>query len=466
MGERMMIMSKFQSAIVEFAADNPKTNLYVEAVAGSGKTKTIELIQNKIGGRNLYLVFNKRNQVEAQEKLPGVDVRTFNGFGYGLLYALGKGRFDQYKTFKIYDSYGYNKKYKVKIAQLVSLLRNYANLSDTIDEALLDRIMEKHDITLPDEARSILNSVFALCVRETGIRDFDDQLFFPIYKDLIFPCYKNVYVDEAQDLNPIKQRMVLKLASDGARIIIVGDRNQAIYGFAGADVDSIDTLRSLLPGTELPLNVNYRCSKAVIIEAQRLVPHIEYHENAPEGKVEEVDTLVASEGDFVLCRTTAPLVSKCLDYIRRGIKATILGRDIGQGLIDIIKELGNEYAEVSVDKLDDWYNAEYLKLSRVKRDTTTLTDKYDTIKALFEGCATYKQVINTIERIFSDEVTGVVFSTIHKSKGLEANNIHIIRPELLPHPNAKSDWAQRQEKNLEYVAVTRARQNLFKVVGK
>jgi len=52
-----------------------------------------------------------------------------------------------------------------------------------------------------------------------------------------------------------------------------------------------------------------------------------------------------------------------------------------------------------------------------------------------------------------------VLSTVHKAKGLEANRVFIIRPDLMPLPNSRG-WQAAQEKNLHYVAVTRAKYEL------
>jgi len=65
-----------------------------------------------------------------------------------------------------------------------------------------------------------------------------------------------------------------------------------------------------------------------------------------------------------------------------------------------------------------------------------------------------------IEGIFKDEEGGVCFSTIHKSKGLEAENVHIIEPSLMPSKYAIKDWQKVQEENLRYVAYTRAKKRL------
>jgi len=251
--------------------------------------------------------------------------------------------------------------------------------------------------------------------------------------------------------------------------MIVGDSRQAIYGFAGADVNSMAKLKAMLNGTELPLSVNYRCSQAVIREAQALVPRIEACDTAPVGSVQTLqqDELLhrAADGDFVLCRTSAPLVSEAMRFIRHGRKAAILGRDIGKGLKVVIKKLGNLCDTVSSahSALDAWYAAQLARLTKGRRESqiAILTDKRDTILALFEQAQTLADTLNLIDRIFSDSMRGVTFSTVHKAKGLEADNVFILRPDLMPHPMAKRDWARVQESNLKYVAITRAKVNLY-----
>ena len=67
---------------------------------------------------------------------------------------------------------------------------------------------------------------------------------------------------------------------------------------------------------------------------------------------------------------------------------------------------------------------------------------------------------NKISKIFTDELEGIVLSTVHKSKGLEANRVFIARPDKMPLQVSKA-WQYRQEKNLEYVAITRAKTELI-----
>ena len=92
-----------------------------------------------------------------------------------------------------------------------------------------------------------------------------------------------------------------------------------------------------------------------------------------------------------------------------------------------------------------------------------LTDQQETLIALSDGCNTFPELLYRIGSIFSDEITPIVLSSIHRAKGLESDRVFIIRPDLLPHPAAKTPEEQQEERNIQYVAITRAKQNLYLV---
>jgi superfamily I DNA/RNA helicase len=77
-----------------------------------------------------------------------------------------------------------------------------------------------------------------------------------------------------------------------------------------------------------------------------------------------------------------------------------------------------------------------------------------------EGANSVAELMTRCETLFSDDKSAVTLSTVHKAKGLEADNVYILRPELMPHPMAKTPEAIAQESNIEYVAVTRTKNKL------
>jgi superfamily I DNA/RNA helicase len=204
----------------------------------------------------------------------------------------------------------------------------------------------------------------------------------------------------------------------------------------------------------------------VIHAAQGIVPEIEASPTANEGSVTSIRSeellRVTKDGDFVLCRTAAPLIQHCLRFIAKGKKATVLGKEIGEGLIGLIETLDCDSIEELLMELADYEQAETERLKKREDRIVELNDTCEVIRALCEDALSIRHVIEKINSLFSKERgPGVTFSTIHKSKGLESDNVYILCPELLPHPRVKVEWMVAQEMNLKYVAITRAKKNLF-----
>jgi superfamily I DNA/RNA helicase len=89
-----------------------------------------------------------------------------------------------------------------------------------------------------------------------------------------------------------------------------------------------------------------------------------------------------------------------------------------------------------------------------------MMDKYDVINALTILAEKYKtqtDLIKHIKEIFQEDSKGVCLSTIHKAKGLEAENVYILCHSTMPSKLAVHNWEKLQEQNLMYVAYTRAK---------
>jgi len=297
--------------------------------------------------------------------------------------------------------------------------------------------------------------------------DFNDQIWLPIVNNLPVPKVDLVLGDEAQDWNHCQQAVIYKMKQ---RLLMCGDIHQAIYGFAGADVDSIPRMTELLNYTErgvteVPLTVTRRCGKAIVEEAQKLVPAFEAHESNHDGSISVMNDEKAKElmedDDLVLCRTNAPLIATAFALIRAGRKANIQGRDIGLGLQRIIKNSRKKGVNDFLEWLDEHERTERERILIRKIPSeealVALSDKCECLRIFCEGALTLEEVNKNINNLFRDKPgTGVLLSSVHRAKGLEADRVFILQPELMPHPMAKTTWAIGQEYNLKYVAITRA----------
>ncbi|MBU0791735.1 MAG: AAA family ATPase [Gammaproteobacteria bacterium] len=279
-----------------------------------------------------------------------------------------------------------------------------------------------------------------------------------------------VYINREQRTVPV-YGITVEPGEDGRRLYVANGivSHNSIYAFAGAGAEAVPNFINATNADILPLSITYRNPKTVVNLVTQTFPDIplECPEWAIDGEIltlNEKDVLDHyANGDMALCRVNAPLVQPCFALIREGRKATIRGRDIGKNLANMVKKMkADNDIHILLTRLRDYRLREVSKLMDSDKfgQAAVLEDKIDTIVAISDGCQNVDEVQNKINTTFSDEVEGVIFSSIHKAKGLEAKNIYLLRPDLLPHPMAKQAWEAQQEKNLKYVAYTRTLEKL------
>jgi superfamily I DNA/RNA helicase len=293
------------------------------------------------------------------------------------------------------------------------------------------------------------------------------MLVLPLEMKKTIKKYDIVFIDECQDLSKAQRELMLASVKKGGKFIAVGDRQQAINGFCGASCDSFDLIAKIDNTDELPLSVNYRCGKSILALAQQIVPQIMPFEGAIEGEVIETDNLKSVKAnDMILCRKSAPLVGLCLKFIANGKKAYVKGKDIGEGLLNLVTKMKAKNLNSLFEKLD----AELNKLKAVAETNPkngeakyiAFKDKCECLEVIADSVTSIKGLKDKLNEIFSDaEHNSIALSTIHKSKGLEADNVFIIVPDKLPlRWKNQLEWQLEQEMNLKYVAYTRAKKVL------
>ena len=476
--------NKYQLAIFDEIA-NGTGHVVIEGVAGCGKTTTIvkglELTSSDavVG----FFAFNKKIAKELASRAPEwTKVGTLSSLGYrNVRHTYPNVEFNQYKVKDIVDelakSYGLALQDKIatlrsSVTKLVTLCKAHM-LQPTVENIMW--IADRHNIELNESAD------FAVELTAKAFRKSVEQIPVVVdYADMVYACaiglascqqFDYMFIDECQDLNRMQTVMIQKSVSQRhGRVIAVGDRYQAIYGFRGADTDAIPNLISMLNAKTMPLSITYRCPLSHVKMAQQLVPHIEAAPWAEDGVINNISKAqfeaVVETHDLVMCRCNAPLVGPAFSLIRQGKKAVVLGRDIGEGLIALIRRIQDKYKvnelKPMLVELAQYVKSEVAKLTELNRAgmAQTLQDKYETILALSDGCEGVDDVLHRIDKVFSDEADGVVFSSVHRAKGLEAERTYIIEPKLMPHPYASRDWELVQEYNIKYVALTRSKREM------
>lgn len=463
-------------------------HLVIDAVAGSGKTTTlIEGVGRAPEQTPLVCAFNKRIADELTGRLQHTlaTAKTLHGLGYQLIRRHWKGmpvsqdneRADQLTGAVCAPGT------PTKIMRLVSKLHIKAREMCPLDwdEDTLTALALQFDCD-PDEgwgqwdlgyvvhraAEALVRAATEAPTRAVGI-DYADMVFLPLAWDLTSREYDLVVVDEAQDMTLAQLALAERVGS--GRICIVGDRHQAIYGFRGADVDSLDRLKRSLGATELPLTTTYRCAQAIVARAQRLVPHIQARDGAPVGQVSaaEYDQMLveADGGDFILSRLNAPLVSATLTLLRKGKRARMAGRDIGAGINTLLTKRLKVYPNTPItdvlDRLAVWERRETLKYAErgLLNMVDQTHDQAGMIRALAEDADSTKRMLDQIGWLFADvaQEDQITLSSVHKAKGLERDRVWLMQESLYRRE------VTQEEQNIEYVAVTRAKTDLRIVEG-
>ena len=512
--------SKQQKDIFKFILDGEK-NAVISAVAGSGKTTTLLEALKLIPEDKtiLFMAFNKSIAKELRERVPqrkSIKVMTVHGFGIETIRKSIKEpsidnskyrkilkdiiQFYKGKNDDVLDVYKFNKecyRFIESMANTVKngdididkFVKNVVDLSNLGRLHLIDfdtkpigvndlnKLADIHSINNEDGESTVAWYLSKLGLHYQDVVDFTDMIMFPNIMNLSTDVYDYVFIDECQDLNTCQRLLMEKaIKPDTGRFIAVGDPKQAIYAFAGADYESYQKLKNIPNTIELPLSVTYRCAEPIVKWVKHLNPLIKHFSKNKTGVVHETFSYKdIQDGDMVLCRNTFPIVSLCIKLLGEGKKSHIIGSDIGMSLITMInecKKTTEDFTMVNVfsrlyhnkDKLIEkvMTNNRMIRSEAIEdSQVIIMNEKIQAIEVLSLGIDNPIDVIKKIDELFSkDKKSGICLSNIHKSKGLEAERVFIIHQELIPSKYAKLPWQKEQERNLEYVAYTRAKTTL------
>lgn len=486
--------SKYQKDIYK-EYNTTRNNIFISAGPGSGKTATIvELINQKsLSKKAIMLAFNKSIQQELEKRVPkDVETATLHSLGMKLLrkHLNCKIKVNQLKSFvwgkKLFGDF-LEKKYKKNekdknihlftLARLVDLQRmNMKSLTE------IDLLQLSDDFSVGAGPIEILQAVqLGLALEKYNnshseldefIIDFTDMIYLPVswINQVEFPRYDEVFIDEIQDLNKMQKVLVDRLIGKAGRFIAVGDERQSIYNFAGSTLEQLNAFKNAKRTTILPLSVSYRCSKKIVEEANKIFPGLEYAEGADEGSVRYGTIDEIKPNDFVICRNNMPLIENYISMMSSGKKSYILGKDFGKSLSALL---------IKIDKIEDLDTILSEKRDKIKEKGhpspensiayQTLLEKVLILRALYNRFNDFESMKTIIEDMFAEEgdipKDSVMLMSGHKSKGLEANRVVWISPELIPSKYARTETELYAEKCLKYVIITRAKKELIIVRG-
>lgn len=488
--------SEYQKKIFEFF-EKSVGNVVINAKAGSSKTTTAIGALDYIPGdkKVLFLAFNKSIAAELKDRItdkPNVSAWTFHGLGYRIVLENldKKPELDQYK-YKNYITKNLDEisdgitillekdekeRYKNNCNELVDLAR-YNKCQSAVE---IGEVAEKYGIVPVSNEIFSVEKILKWGQQSLETIDYTDMEWLPYELNMSTYKYKFdwIIIDEAQDTSPVRQELFKKCIKKSTRFAAIGDKDQTINTWCGSDEAAFDNFLKEKDTIKLDLPICYRCPKKVIELLQTLVPDIQAAPWAIEGEINrDVSLFKAEPGDMVLCRTSAPLTVAYSDLIKKNIKAYIKGNDIGNNLITLIKSTGVKSVSFDFEKdgiIPRLYKALMNTLIKIAETNNLsisdaiqtekfmkLYDAIKTIEILGNGTTDLTYLKDRINTVFSDDGNdGVCLSTVHKAKGLEADNVFILCPSLMPSPLAQKDWEIEAEQNIQYVAWSRAKKTL------
>ena len=464
-------------------------HLVVKARAGTGKTTTIKQAFTHAPEQEMcYVVFNKKNQKEAQDKITDtrVDVKTLHSLGYSYLKQVWRDAAvdDEVEGWRVEQV---EKDVPTPALEAVLKLVGFAKntfVSPTLGDMLnlcdargifCDYEGEDgNDVWSAERLAKVALKAMELARQKDPAKrvSFNDMVWLPVAMNWVKPRYDLVVVDECQDMNVPQLEMAKRACRPAGRICVVGDDRQAIYGFRGAAQDGMSKMQSELKAAELGLTTTYRCPKSVVALAAALVPDYKAAPEAPEGVISYCsrDELKLEVGDSVLSRLNAPLMSMCLELLRRGTPARIEGRDIGRQLCGLVKKMRAKSVPDFLRKINSWGDKQERRLNVGKNGEAKVAgvrDQVQTLTAVAEGCANVGEVESRLLALFQDTDAGskaaVVLSSVHKAKGLEFDRVAILEWTFNSRRKNMTEQEFAEEKNIRYVAITRTKRELVLV---
>lgn len=274
------------------AAIHTTGSVLVLAGAGSGKTRVVALriaylIAQGISASNILgLTFTNKAAQEMKERVnsfvgQNVLISTFHSLGVKILresiHHLGYSR-----DFSIYDEEDVEKLLKTLSKEVVS---GEAKIDLKVARKTISSW--KNSLLLPEALGVIETPEFGLLyelyirrMKEYNAVDFDDLLFLPAHLFRTFPEVLSIYqarwryllVDEYQDTNAVQYELVRLLVATHKNLFVVGDPDQSIYSWRGANINNILNFEKDYPGSiTIRLEQNYRSTKTILQAANSVI---------------------------------------------------------------------------------------------------------------------------------------------------------------------------------------------------
>ena len=482
-----MKLTKEQHAII-----NSTGNIKVNAVAGSGKTTTI-IEYAKARPRSsqiLYLVFNRSVKEEAITKfsnhgMSNVTVETAHSLAYrhiylGSHYRLKHNGYKAHEIIELLHIENNKEKYTEFIIanHILKMLAFFCNS----DKNRLQEIDYLSTIT-DRKARAFVNSLYPYIEQKANIlMSKMDKGEIEITHDFYLKkfqlsnptlSYDYILFDEGQDASMVMLDVFLK---QKATKVIVGDTHQQIYSWRYA-VNSLEMVNF----KTYALTTSFRFNQDIANLAVKVIDMKKYIDKPTSTSINGVGHSNSIKAKAVLARTNLGLLVKAIEYVteKRQVKRLHFEGNInsytyaadGASLYDVLSLCNNNRHLIKDKLIKKMNNLEDLIDYIEKTEDRELGMMVDIVREYGNEIPAIIQSIKD-KHVDNKDDAEIVFSTVHRSKGMEYDVIQIVNDfvseELLikqkENNNEENKYSPAQineEINLLYVAITRTRNRVY-----
>lgn len=331
--------------------------------------------------------------------------------------------------------------------------------------------------------------------RERHVIDLDDLVRLatealeqdPTFADATRWRFRHLLVDEAQDLNPLQQRLVDSLRRGADDLFLVGDPDQAIFGFNGSDPTLLRDVATRFPGVEvIRLPTNHRSTPQIVAAGEHVLrssghesyirtdrddgPTVSVIEHASEDHesiavaagVSAVDLNLLRRSDVAVLARTHATLDACREAL---LVANIPVRHLAAGPSSpIAPHLRALYRFTNPHEIRTWAQ-DHREEADETGDATlaaVVNAALDFLREQPTGTGANLASWVDLTNPFGEQVAGVELATFHAAKGREWHTVFIIGCEtsLVPHRSATTNAGKTEEARLLYVAATRATDRL------
>jgi superfamily I DNA/RNA helicase len=298
-----------------------------------------------------------------------------------------------------------------------------------------------------------------------GLIDFNDMIQKFLDKGKT-PEFDVIFVDEAQDLSLIQWSMIKKIEEDTkCDVWIAGDDDQAIFGWAGADVDSFINWEA----EEIPLKYSKRVPSSIQKIALDVINRVqdnrldkEYFPKDEPGNIFQIYKLSdidMSTGDWLILTRTKSLLKPIPTYLKKKglFFESAQGNSIGKSLYEDIEYWSQLQKKITLPDIQ----LQRIK-ERIKGPMNLSLKWYDAFDNVSQSQITYMKLL-LLNNEDPTKKARIKVSTIHGAKGGEATNVVLLLNETANTiKGAKKSIQKRDEEyRVWYVGITRTMKNLY-----